>query len=158
MTNGFQTVTNFGFPTDIGPFSGLDSSYDADWYGPWIGLEGAFYDRRANLAASRQEIFGGVELHYAYYDARANWNLRGDFAHPVSFKQESDGYGGVLYIGYKFFFHPRWSLNFIGKYQRWETKPGTHTFLWSDGTSSDTRLNEVNWESVAVTAGVTCRW
>ncbi len=158
MTDGFQTVSNFGFPADIGPFSGLDSSYDADWYGPWIGLEGAFYDRRANLAASRQEIFGGVELHYAYYDARANWNLRGDFAHPVSFEQESDGYGGVLYIGYKFFFNPRWSLNFNGKYQRWETKSGTHTFLWSDGTSSDTRLNEVDWESFSVTAGVTCRW
>jgi len=158
MTNGFQTVSNFGFPVDIGPFPGLDSSYDADWYGPWIGLELAFYDRRANLAASRQEFFGGVELHYAQYEAWANWNLRGDFAHPVSFEQESDGYGSVLYIGYKFFFNPRWSLNFNGKYQIWETDSGTDTVYWYDGTFSDTPLNEVNWESFSVSAGFTCRW
>jgi outer membrane protein W len=158
MTDGYQTVSNFGFPVDIGPLAGLDSSYDADWYGPWIGLEGAFYDRRADLEASRQEFFTGVELHYAHYEAWANWNLRGDLAHPVSFEQESDGWGGVLYVGYKFFFNPRWSLNLNGKYQRWQTDSGTHTFLGSDGTSSDTRLNEVDWKSYSVTAGVTCRW
>ena len=33
ITEGFQTVP------PLGSFSGLDSSYDTEWYGPWVGLD-----------------------------------------------------------------------------------------------------------------------
>jgi hypothetical protein len=45
-----------------------------------------------------------------------------------------------------------------GKYQDWESDPGKHLFLFSDGTRSSTRLNEVNWESYALAVGIRCRF
>ena len=146
ITDGFQTIPL------LGPFPGLNSSYDAKWYGPWAGIELNF---RIHLV---HEILFGGEYHWADYYGEANWNLRIDLAHPKSFEHEADGSGTVLWVGYNYFFNPKWSLSASYKYQKWETDPGIDRIFFADGTQIVTRLNEVNWESSAFKVGVTCRF
>jgi len=159
MTNGVQTVSEYGFPVPIGPFPGLNSSYDARWHGPWTGLDFDIRVFRKKSAMPRHGFKFGFEYHfYADYYAEADWNLRSDFEHPKSFEHEADGSGVILTGAYNFYFDSRWSLDLNGKYQKWQTDPGTDRVFFADGTQVETRLNEVNWESYSVLLGVTCRF
>jgi hypothetical protein len=158
ITDGVQTIATPPITPDLGPFPGLNSSYDAIWYGPWVGLElNARIYKRDGTSLAHEFLFG-TEYHWADYDAEANWNLRTDFDHPKSFEHEADGSGIVFWAGYNYFFNPQWSLNFSGKYQEWETDPGIDRVFFADGTEAVTRLNEVNWESFSLMVGVTCRF
>ena len=94
----------------------------------------------------------------AEYEAKANWNLRGDLAHPVSFEHEADGDGWVLTGGYSWHFTSRWALDLQGKYQEWSTDPGIDRVFGANGSTLTTVLNEVNWNSFSATIGVSCRW
>ncbi|MFH1076818.1 MAG: hypothetical protein V1753_08295, partial [Pseudomonadota bacterium] len=71
MTDGNQTIP----PT--GPFDGLESSYKAEWKGPWIGFD-------LSMAESKQVIGNfSIEYHSVSYYGEADWNLREDFRHPI---------------------------------------------------------------------------
>jgi hypothetical protein len=158
MTEGVQTIATPLRTPVLGPFAGLNSSYDAKWYGPWVGLDlkARIYKRDGTSLA--HEILIGIEFHWADYYAEADWNLRTDFDHPKSFEHEADGSGIVFWAGYNYFFNPQWSLSFSGKYQEWETDPGIDRIFFADGSEVKTRLNEVNWESFSLMVGVTCRF
>lgn len=158
ITKGVQTVSDFGFPVPLGPFSGLDSSYDPTWYGPWVGLEFRVNSRGQTVATNGIQAVLGVEYHWADFEAKADWNLRPDLAHPVSFRQDADASGWVLTGSLSYLFAPNWSLDLIGKFQNWKTDAGTHRFLLVDGSSFKTRLNEVNWDSFAASVGISCRF
>jgi hypothetical protein len=97
-----------------------------------------------------------VEYHFLNrYRAKANWNLREDFDHPVSFTQEADGRGICLNGEWRICPWPRWDLQFIATFQTWKTEKGTIRFFNADGTSGTSRLNEVHWTSHSFMAGVT---
>jgi hypothetical protein len=155
ITDGVQTIATPPITPDLGPFPGLDSSYDAKWYGPWGGLELNFRIYTIDRESLAHESILSLEYHWADYYAEANWNLRPDFAHPKSFEHEADGSGIVFWWGYNYFFNPQWSLNLIYKYQKWETDPGIDRVFFADGTEAVTRLNEVNWKSSAFMFGIT---
>jgi hypothetical protein len=156
LTDGFQAVSDFGWENrvSVGPFPFLDSTYEASWFGPWIGLEVAF-----NLLPDMQgrpihALLLGGEVHLADYYADANWNLRGDLQHPKSFEHEADGLGWLVKLDYRYFFRPQWHFSAEGKYQKWTTDPGVDRIFFSDGTIAETPLNEVTWESFAIVVGV----
>ncbi len=152
ISDGVQTLP------PLGPFQGLDSSYDATWYGPWVGMELQVSSRGSDSPSPGYEAVFGVEYHLANFEAKADWNLRPDLAHPRSFEQDADGSGWVLTGAVNYLFGSRWAINVTGKYQSWETDAGTHRFFFSDGSSYATRLNEVVWKSYSVTVGVICRF
>lgn len=152
ITRGIQTIP------PLGPFPGLDSSYDPTWYGPWIGADFLYKSYGKSAPKPGYETFFGIEYHFANFEAQADWNLRADLAHPVSFRQDADGSGWVMMGGINYLFNPRWSVNLIGKYQKWKTSAGRHRFFFYDGSSYRTRLNGVNWDSYSLSAGVTCRF
>ncbi|UCH20237.1 MAG: hypothetical protein JSU83_17000 [Deltaproteobacteria bacterium] len=152
ITDGFQTIP------PVGPFPGLNSTYETLWYGPWGGLEMKVRKYKKNGASLAHEIIFGIEYHWVEYDAEANWNLRTDFAHPVSFEHEADGYGVVFSAGFNYFFHTQWSLDFSGKYQKWKTDLGIDRVFFADGTQAETPLNEVDWKSFSIMVGVSCRF
>ena len=168
MVDGVQTVSNYGWPTPLGPFAGLDSSYDADWFGPWTGADFSITIPRKGLAEPAHRFLIGFEWHFYFeYRARADWNLRSSFAHPVSFEHETDGGiwpfaddggGWVFTGGYSWFITPRWALDLRGKYQKWETDSGEDRTYFYDGTSGTTPLNKVKWDSFSTTIGISCRW
>ena len=152
ITRGVQTIPPFG------PFQGLNSSYDPTWYGPWIGADFQ-YNSYGNAAPKPgYEAFFGIEYHFANFEAKADWNLRADLAHPVSFRQDADGTGWVLTGGINYLFNPRWSANLSGKYQKWETSEGRHRFFFFDGSTYQGKLNGVNWNSFSISLGITCRF
>jgi len=142
ITNGNQTI-----PAD-GPFPGLDTTYRAQWTGPFVGFE-------AQTAVDAPHVFFRLEYHWARYRAKANWNLRPDFDHPLSFKHDAGATGRVLAFGLASApvlggFVARLTLHF----QRWSTDPGTDRAFRSDGTSTSTRLNEVEWTSRTILLGI----
>ena len=92
------------------------------------------------------------------YNAEADWNLRADLAHPVSFEHRADGEGIVYWARWNYFFHPQWSFSLSGNYQDWETDPGTDQIFGALGGTAETPLNEVNWESWSVMVGASCRF
>jgi len=55
ITEGFQTIPPFG------PFPGLNSSYDALWYGPWVGLELSAGKYRDNSLSPVHQFSIGAE-------------------------------------------------------------------------------------------------
>jgi len=136
----------------LGPFPGLDSTYEAEWHGPWVGVDLEI------RPSGRLTLTGSAEYHWADYEAKADWNLRSDLAHPTSFKHSADGDGIVLTAAAALSLGERWSMELSYDYADWETDPGRDQVFLSDGTVGETRLNEVNWESQAVMLGVTYRF
>lgn len=157
ITNGNQTISEpsirFGItPPAVGPFSGLDSSYDAKWKGPWTGIDLSFEWWR------KFSFFASFEYHWADYEAEADWNLRSDFAHPKSFEHNAAGKGILVSIGGNYSFTKQWLINASVDFQDWSTQAGTHETFFAKGTTGVTRLNEVNWGSYASMLGITYRF
>ena len=148
ISNGNQTIP------DLGPFSDLDSSYNSEWKGPWIGFEMRFKARQIKTVAHQFEPYFSYEYHWADFHAEADWNLRDDFAHPKSFEHDADGSGWKVDTGVNFRFHRNWAMSFKYEYQTWSTDSGTDKVFFSDGSTGRTKLNEVNWTSYALSLGV----
>lgn len=159
MKDGLQTLSDSASapasatPLPLGPFAGLDSTYDTKWFGPWLGVDLSF------SASDKILLFAGFEYHWADFKGVANWNLRTDLAHPKSFEHEADGTGFLITAGGDYVFsEPWWSLGLEVNYQDWSTDAGIDQQFNSDGTIAVTRLNEVNWESFAIMLRVTHRF
>ncbi len=164
ITNGYQTVSEpqnapVGIsPAPVGPFSGLDSKYETEWNGPWIGFDLRFKAPEIMTFAHRFEPYFTYEYHWADYHAEANWNLIECFAHPKSFEHDADGNGWKIGAGFNLWLHSNWALNFNYDYQDWSTDSGTDKVFFSDGSTAKTKLNEVNWTSYALSLGVSLRF
>lgn len=152
ITDGFQTIP----PT--GPFTGLDSSYDTEWEGPWLGFDLNFRASEIKAFTQRFETFFTYEYHWADYEAEADWNLREDFRRPKSFVHDADGQGWVIRAGLNLVLQRHVALNFNFDYQDWNTDSGTDKVFFADGTTAKTRLNEVNWTSYSFGLGLSVRF
>lgn len=141
MTDGYQVVPASG------PFYGLNSSYKAFWAGPWAGFD-------ADYAAGALTVYGSFELHGAVYRAEADWNLRSDFKHPVSFEHTANGVGVLLALGADYSVSDTLSVSASLKHQDWHTFPGTDRTYHITGAVSTNPLNEVNWISDVFTIGL----
>jgi opacity protein-like surface antigen len=151
ITDGVQTV-DIVAPVTLGPFPGLDSTYETEWSGPWAGLELEYLPTKA------LRLFGRFEYHWGDYEAEANWNLRTNLDHPKSFTHNADFTGTTLAIGASYALTPAWSCELNAEYLKWETDAGTDRTFFADGTVGTTRLNEVNWESRSIMLGLQYRF
>lgn len=142
ITDGYQAIP------PLGPFPDLDSTYETEWDGPWLGLDIVFQLNQ------KHSIFAAFEYHWADYYAVADWNLRDDYAHPKSFEHETDGTGIVVSAGWTYLLHGGWGLDITIDYQNWSTDPGIDRVFTAAGTTAETRLNEVNWESFMAMMGL----
>jgi hypothetical protein len=154
IVDGFQAITPSPATLPIGPFPGLDSRYETRWKGPWLGMDLLF---SAPCTAGPFTAIGVIftaEYHWVDFNAEANWNLRPDFQHPVSFTQEAEGTG--LVAGAKILFEAdkRWGINMGMNVREMTTDAGLDRVYFADGTTADTRLNEVRWRSFTFEAGV----
>jgi len=149
MQDGLQVIGNsVVVPTAGTALSDLNSSYDTEWHGPWIGVDIAF------VLGTRFLLEGSFEYHYVDYDAEANWNLREDFAHPKSFEHEAEADGIVTECALSFLLSNHWTLTGKASYSNWETNDGDDTTFLADGSVAVTTLNEVNWESYSFMLGI----
>jgi hypothetical protein len=151
VRNGYQTISDPALVPEVappGPFSGLHSTYEASWYGPWTGVDAT--------AAPGQDwlLSAGIELHQLIYQAEGNWNLRSDLAHPKSFEHEGNGFGLIGRLSSNYALTSRLELIVAAEFRRFALRDGTARIFLADGRQGTTQLNEVNWESQQLTAGV----
>ncbi len=170
ITDGNQVIP----PT--GPFPGLDSTYKSRWHGPWIGFDLIFSTPPDKQHGREMRFLLNLEYHWADYYAEADWNLRtgpvNAFEHPKSFEHEANGSGIVTGAKWLFGIKPGWDFSLGLQYQKWQTDTGTDRVFFAGGTyidppgfyappgglTSETMLNEVNWESFDIMAGLTYRF
>lgn len=137
--------------TASGVVKGLNSTYQSEWQGPWLGL-GASLNRQGHALNFR------TEMHQALYYAEANWNLRDTFMHPKSFDHQADGLGWVMEASYAYSFKlPRakdLTLALSYRMDRWQAENGLDTLYLASGQTITTRLNEVLWNADAVVLGI----
>jgi opacity protein-like surface antigen len=147
ISDGFQSIDTIA--QQVGPFAGLDSRYETEWRGPWLGLEvqGQLLER-LSLSATFQH-------HWADFQAEADWNLRDKFQHPVSFTQAANATGITVSTAAAYELTSRWLLELSYDYRRWQTAGGIHRFFFVDSGAAAVRLNEVNWKSQALMLGLT---
>jgi len=146
ISDGYQTIPR------TGSFPGLDSTYDAQWQGPWTGVDLSFE------ITDKLLLSGSIEAHWADYEGVGDWNLRKDFEHPRSFEHTADGYGVLVSAAVNYIFSNRLGIGFMASYQDWTTDEGTDRTYFSDGSEITTDLNEVNWDSTAAELAVTFRF
>lgn len=147
MTDGYQSVNPGGY---TGPFSGLDSKYDARWRGPWAGFDFLV------SAGENLSFTGSFEYHFKVdYYAKADWNLREEFAHPISYEHDSKGHGVALDLGGRYQLDDNASLNVTLGWRKFDAGRGTDTVYFIDGSQAMTQLNEVRWESKSLLVGFT---
>jgi hypothetical protein len=154
ITDGQQIISTGNPP--VGPLdASLNSRYDAEWFGLWTGC-----DLRYQMAAFHQSLPAmswGLALAYHFsvdYTAQANWNLRSDLQHPVSFEHEADGQGISVAAEWLIPFSAHFEMRFNFNYARWWTDHGVDTVYEANGNMLTTRLNEVNWHSHSLMVGV----
>lgn len=148
MTDGVQILDTRVNALSLGPFTGnLNSSYTAEWEGFWAGGELAWQWQRHLLTLE-------LQAHYQDYYAEANWNLREDFAHPVSFAHWSEGTGTRWKLRYQLQFARHFSAWVQASAEDFEADPGRDVVYFADGDRGATRLNGVTWESSGYALGV----
>ena len=137
---GVQVVPAYG------PFSGLNTHYDTHWEGPWIGAQMEF--------ETGDDITLSLGIKYAWtdYSAEADWNLRDDLAHPVSFRHDATGGGTLVTAGLRRDLGPHWTFGALIEVRDWTTDAGVdRSYLVDSDTGAvfvaDTRLNRVDWLS-----------
>ena len=163
ITNGEQVVSDPSHspsPPAIGPLdSRLNSSYSARWFGAWAGFDVRYLMETG--AETIPPITWDLSLMYHFwgdYSAEADWNLRGDLAHPKSFEHEADGKGISLTAKCQVPINHWLGIHLIANYTRWTTDEGTATIYPANTTIAPqvTQLNEVEWETHSVMIGVEC--
>lgn len=141
MIDGHQTI-----PAN-GAFPNLNNSYDTQWKSAWLGMDGLIN------VNEKLTLTGTGEYHFADYSAEANWNLRSDFAHPVSFKHIAKGRGKVATAGVVYRINKNLLINTTLGYQSWRTSAGVDQTYFVNGASSNYQLNRVGWNSWTLFVG-----
>ena len=145
IQNGYQVIADHPARTPpVGPLLGLDSRYEASWYGPWLGLQ---VDKRLQ---HHMNCRLSARWYSVNYRGEANWNLRTDLQHPVSFEHEADGDGIALELGVDWRANNRWLLAAGLNWRDFKAENGTHLVYFSNGTVGGSRLNEVDWEALSL--------
>lgn len=124
-----------------GTFAGLASSYKPRWWGPWAGL-GLRLQPIPRLTLDAE-----VERHSFHYRAEADWNLRGDLAHPLSFRHEGHGSGWAANSVLAWQIQPGSAVTANFHWRHFRITDGTDEFFGAAGSPGETRLNEVRWLS-----------
>lgn len=154
IVDGYQAFAAPPASTPIGPIDGLDSRYQTRWKGPWLGLDLLLSAPCTDGPITRIGVLFTGEYHWVDFNADANWNLRADYQHPVSFSHEADGSGFVAGAKILFEIKNHWGINVGMNVQEMTTDPGQDSIYYADGTTADTRLNEVKWHSFTFEAGL----
>ncbi len=138
-----------------GPIDGLHSTYSTEWEGPWLGLSIRME------ADERTTVNFEVQRHWADFYAEANWNLRTDLAHPVSFVHETQGRGMLVAMELSHQWRDPWAFGVRLEWQDWQGEPGVDRIFDVSGASPSvlvTRLNGVDWEAFAASLSASYRF
>ena len=153
LTNLLVVIVNGAILQPSRPFPGLNSTYETQWRGPFIGLDFKL-DPFPRISLS-----GSVEYHWSDYEAEADWNLREEWAHPLSFRHDTDEADGlVVSLKGSYLISAGWLLDLTYLYRDFSAGDGLYRLFPAVGTPVDSKFNEANWRSSAITLGVTYKF
>jgi len=143
ITDGYQTIPAYG------SFANLNSSYEANWLGPLVGLNTQF------ALNERFSVNGSFEYYWVDYDGTGHWNLRSDLQQPKSFTQKASGNGIVASAVARYLMTPDWMIRLSVDYQNWlANDDGQDKMYFSNGSTAEMQFNEAKWQSYGVNLGV----
>ena len=158
IVDGNQVFTAPPATTPTGPFESLDSRYQTRWTGPWVGLDLLFSAPWTQGPFTAVDVRFTGEYHRLGYDAEANWNLRSDFNHPVSFVHEADGEGFAAGAAIRLAMQHRWGIHVGMQLREMTAGNGVDRTFYADGSVVETRLTDVRWRTFSLQAGLSCRF
>lgn len=135
---------------DTGPYDGLDSTFDAEWFGPRAGVEvGYRWD-----AGTRLRLLGNMSL--LWYRAHADWNLRSDLDHPESYTQDGHGFGWRMEAALDLPSSSRWLWSLRAAWDGMRVTNGSDRIRVAAGPDMSADLTSVAEDawSFALSAGV----
>lgn len=145
----FDGFTEFNLidPEDVGKIRGLNSGYNAKWYGPFMGVN-------ADVPLFGGCLGLGFDYYYPSYSARGKANLRtdliGDYIH------KSRGFGKEFFAKYQGVFREKFLFEFKLKWGKFWTKRGdeSETVETADQGRVPLKvdLNRVEWKSKSLSA------
>ncbi len=118
-----------------GQFPDLNSSYDAQWKGPFLEVKSAVKIWRG-LKLAADATYSQV-----VYSAQGDWNLISQFRHPVSYRHSAKGYGVNAGANLVYKITPNIAVNAGYSYFNWETGNGTDQLYLSSGQVDKTQMN-----------------
>lgn len=142
MYDGHQRI---GLLMPEGSFPGLDSSYTARWYGPWIGID------TSTRVECNAELYASFSWHMPQFRAHGDWNLRDDLID--GFEQSANAFGYDAMVGFSWDWTERWGVGIVGKYKLLHAKSGSDRIkilLDDELIKVHTKLNSARWESIGV--------
>lgn len=137
MNDGVQIIPALGaYPNQNSRYraqydstiAGVESRW---WFLPPFGLDLQWHHHRFN------------------YHAEADWNLRTDFQHPVSFYQQGSGTANRWTVGLLARMNRDWMMELAHSRHRSRLKNGLDVTNNADGTHQYTLLREVDWSSAS---------
>jgi hypothetical protein len=147
-TNGVQIISEASFIPDPGPFPGLNASYETSWSGLYFNL-GLRYEGNKHIFEFNKK------LHMNNYYAKADWNLREDFEHPISFKHTgSGGLDSTLKIKYVYRITDFFGISIKQEFENFKVANGLDKVYLANGSRASTKLNESKWSSSATFIGI----
>lgn len=142
-----QVSPYLDYDQPLGRFANLHSSYKPVWHSVWLGLDGEF------KPSDKFSLRAGVKQHWFRYKAEANWNLRGDFAHPVSFLHEGYGQGWEAELGADWGLGGGHRLSLDLGRRELRVKDGADTSFFYNGASSQINLRTATSDSWSARLG-----
>jgi len=132
--------------------SDLNNSYRPNIFNGFVGSELAW------MATPWLKFSGGLQLGLGYYYARAQWNLRDEFAQPLSFVHNGLAWTIEGNLGAEVMISRQWSI-FSRVFSRGSmVVDGRDRIQFSDGSSSTTQLVNMTWATLGVDLGVGFRF
>lgn len=150
VQNGMQIIAQS--PQNKGAFPApLNSTYHSKWLGPDMGVELDFMPH----GIRGQHFLFNARYHWTEYNATADWNLRPDFQHPVSFRHILNKSHGIsLSSSWIYPFTKHLSINTAVYYQYFTGRNGRDELFYANGTQASSSLNNVTWEFTQIMMGI----
>ena len=124
-----------------GAYIGLNSSYQAQFNTNLAGVEAKWW---------LSKIVGfDIKWHHGWfnYHGEADWNLRSDFQHPVSFYHEAKGTDNRWRFGLLTKLNSSWNMEISYSVNKGAFQSGMDVSNLADGTHQTMRLKEFEWTS-----------
>lgn len=128
-------------------FRGLDTTYDARAH-----LFTLAFDRPVRYAVNGFRFGGGTEIGAGYYYAEANWNLRSDFAHPLSFAHYGTPVSLAVRIEPSFGWGSGHEIGLRARSSVYTVIDPSEELFFSSGRTIDAPLDEIS--STSFSAGI----
>ena len=122
MSDGYQVIPNYG------SIFGLNNSYDMQWQGVLLGVD------VSKKITNNCLISFGFEYGRADYTAQANWNLRKEFMHPLSFRHMANASGISLNVAADYKINNKIKWQFFLKNKKWQTQEGVDETYFTNNT------------------------